>query len=87
MSSLDTALVVLVSVWSIIFIIFGLAMIIILVQVKRALEKINHILQTADTVTEGVSIPLNAALSSVNDWIRNRSKSKPVPKKLLKKGR
>lgn len=61
MSTLEIALVILVSIWSLIFLIIALALLILLRQLKKALDKINNILQTAEDVTEGVKVPLKVA--------------------------
>ncbi len=67
MSALEIALVVLVSIWSLIFIIIAVAMLILLKELKKALDKINNILEDAENVTSGVS----AAATGIGKLINN----------------
>lgn len=76
MSSLEGALVILVSVWSIIFIVLGVAVFIILRQIKKALDKINHILSRAEEVTEGVGTVSKIATASMAKWLLNKQTKK-----------
>lgn len=78
MTPLETALVILVSIWSIIFIIIAAALIIILSKVQSALNKINKILDTAENVTEGVGGPLKTVASSIFEFLRKRKKKKLI---------
>lgn len=80
MDPLELALVILVSLWSLIFLILGIALIVIMKQVTQALEKINRILQTAENVSEGVGVPLKVAASSLMGFMR---KDKPRDSKKL----
>ena len=65
MGALETVLVILILVWTIIFIIVGIAVVIFLKGIKSALDRINHILETADSVAEGVSIPVKAVAGAL----------------------
>lgn len=69
MTPVDTALVILVSIWSFIFIIIAIGLIIVLYQVKKAIDKINRILANAEDVTEGVSAPLKMAAATLKSWL------------------
>jgi hypothetical protein len=54
MSPLEIALVILVSVWSLIFIIMAVAMIVLLLGLKKAIDKINNILGQGEDVAQGL---------------------------------
>ena len=53
MSPLETALVVLVSLWTLIFVVVAIAMVVLLFGLKKALDKINNILSQGEQVAEG----------------------------------
>lgn len=55
MGILESALIALVLVWTLIFIILGIALIILLHGVKKSLERINNILADAQDFTHNVS--------------------------------
>lgn len=63
MSPLEIALVVLVSIWSLLFIIIAAAMFILLKELKKALDKINNILEDAEHVASGVKVVASGAAS------------------------
>lgn len=75
MSPLETALVVLISIWSIIFVLVGIFLIILLVSVKRALDKVNRILKTTENVTEGVGVPLTMLFDKISSFFSSKKKS------------
>lgn len=74
MTPIETALIVLIIVWSIIFIIFGVAMFIILLGVKKGIDKINSILDDAHTLTSGVSRPIQAATNTLMGLVGKKLK-------------
>lgn len=65
MGALEIALVILVTIWTVIFIIIGVAVVIFLKGIKQALDRINHIIETADSMAEGVSGPIKAAAAGL----------------------
>ncbi|MBI2011350.1 hypothetical protein HYS91_01145 [Candidatus Daviesbacteria bacterium] len=65
MSALEIALVILISIWSLIFVIIAIALLVFLRQVKLALDRINKILENAEDVAEGVGAPLKMAAAGV----------------------
>lgn len=83
MNTLETALVILVSIWSIIFIIFGVSMVVIFLSLKKSIDKINNILSEAEDLTHGVSVTGKAVAGSILGFL---NKNKQV-KKMLNKGR
>lgn len=52
MSGLEVALIILVTIWSIIFIIVAVAVLFIFFQIKKAIDKVNQILQNAEDFTD-----------------------------------
>ncbi len=82
MTPVETALLILVSIWSLIFIVLAIGLIIILYQVKKAVDKVNRILANAEDVTEGVSAPLKMAAATLKNWFGKSHKHQiSAPKK------
>ncbi len=63
MSPLEIALIILVFIWSLIFVIFGTVLIIIFLRIKHSLEKLNKILDTTGDVASGVKAMAAGAAS------------------------
>lgn len=76
MSPLETALVILISIWSIIFVVVGIFLIVLLISVKRALDKVNKILKTTENVTEGVGVPLKIIADKIASFFSKKKSSK-----------
>lgn len=86
MSPLEIALVILVSVWTFIFVIMAIAIVVLLRGLKQALDKINHILETGENMVEGVG----AAASGVASLFTQRTAEtmvKVVADKFLKRAK
>jgi hypothetical protein len=77
MTPVETALIVLVIIWSIIFIVFGAAMILIMWGVRKALDKVNNILDDAEKISSGVSLPIRAAASAILGLMEKGKKKLP----------
>ncbi len=75
MTPVETALVTLISIWSIIFVVVGIFLIVLLISVKKALDKVNKILQTTENVTEGVGVPLRIIADKIANFF-SKKKSK-----------
>lgn len=73
MSPLELALVILISIWSLIFIIIAIALLVLLREVKQALDKINRILTSAEKFTEGVG-GFRAAANGIIKLLGKRKK-------------
>lgn len=84
MTNLDTALVFLILVWSVIFIIFGVAMVIIMISLKKSIDKINNILSDAEDFTHGVSVTGKAAASTILGLL-GKVKRSSEPKKISRR--
>lgn len=86
MSPLEIALVILVSVWTFIFVIMAIALIILLRGLKQALDKVNHILETGENMVDGA----NAVASGVARLFTRKNAetvAKVAADKLLKRGK
>lgn len=64
MTTLEGALVFLILIWTLIFIIFGVALTIILVGLKKSIDKINRILDNAENLTHSLNTPAKAAATA-----------------------
>ncbi len=76
MSILEIVLVIMVTVWTVIFIGLGVAFFILLKSIKSSLDRINHILESAEHFTEGVETVgdgVKAAASSLMGLLGRRS--------------
>jgi hypothetical protein len=54
MTPLETALVALVIIWTLIFVVVAIAMVVLLLGLKRALDKINRILDQGEDMARGL---------------------------------
>lgn len=70
----ETALVVLISIWSVIFVVVGIFLIILLISVKQALDKVNKILKTTENMADNVSGPLSSITSLIASFIKKKNK-------------
>ncbi len=73
MTPLETALVILISIWTIIFILVGVGMIILFFQIRRAVTKVNHILQTTEDIAERVEIPIRTISAGILGFVGKMS--------------
>ncbi len=64
MTTLEGALVFLILIWTVIFIIFGISMVIVMMGLKKSIDKINRILDSAQNITESLNTPAKAAASA-----------------------
>lgn len=76
MTTLETSLVILVSVWSLIFIVIAVGLIIILYQVKKAIDKVNRILDTTESITQGVGGPVKTVVSTISAFLKKAKATK-----------
>lgn len=65
MNGLEIALVLLVSVWTLIFIILAVVMLIIFLAIKRAVDKFNNLLDQTERAAEEVQLPLKMAMAGI----------------------
>jgi len=87
MGILEGALITLVLVWTLIFVVLGIAVIIFLRGMKKSLDKINNILSQAETFTNNVTkmeTPMRvmgSALMGIIDHARGKQNNKKSSKK------
>jgi hypothetical protein len=73
MSGLETALVILISIWSLIFIIFLAVILIIFFSIKRLLGKMNRLVDEAEDIADKFNIPSKVVMASVMGFIAKNS--------------
>lgn len=73
MDVLQIALVILVSVWTIIFIIMGIAMYFIYRSVRRAMDKVNRFLDTTEEMAESARLPSKVIMGAVMGFLAKNS--------------
>ncbi len=73
MSGLETALVILVSIWTIIFVIIAAAILFIFFLVKKAIDKANKILETTEEVAKKVDLPSKVVMASIMAFMAKNS--------------
>ncbi len=73
MSVLETALIILVVIWSIIFIIIAIALIMVAFAVKRAVTKANDILDKTETIANKVDLPSKVVIASIVAFMAKNS--------------
>jgi uncharacterized protein YoxC len=84
MAPLETALVTLVIIWTLIFVVVAIAMVILLVGLKRALDKINKILDQGEDMARGLGAVGKATagglagllVKAAGDRLKNSSKKR-----------
>lgn len=65
MTGLEVALIILVTIWSMIFIVIGIAILMIFLGVKRAVNKANQILDRTEEVANKVDLPSKVVIASI----------------------
>jgi|CXWK01.1.fsa_nt_gi hypothetical protein len=73
MTVLEIALIILVAIWSIIFLIIGAALIMIFIAVKRAIGKANSILDKTEAVAGKVDLPSKVVIASIVGFMAKNS--------------
>lgn len=63
MSGLEVALIILVSVWTLIFIIIAASLFLIFMAVRHTINKFNNLLDTTEKAAEEVQLPLKLAMA------------------------
>lgn len=65
MSGLEVALIILVSVWTLIFIIIAVSLFLIFMAIRHTIKKFNNLLDTTERAAEEVQLPLRLAMAGV----------------------
>lgn len=73
MEFLEIALIVLVTIWSIIFIIIAAALIMLILTIKRVLGKANDILDKTEAVANKVDLPSKVVIASIVAFMAKNS--------------
>lgn len=73
MSGLETALVILVGVWTIIFALIAVAMLLIFLSIRRAIKKANNLLDKAEAEAAKVDLPSKMIISSILAFVARNS--------------
>lgn len=73
MNGLEVALIILVSVWTIIFAIIALAILFVFLGIRRAINKANHILDQAEAEAEKVNLPSKAVIATIVAFMAKNS--------------
>lgn len=73
MSALEIALIILVAIWSIVFLIIGIALVMIFFAVKRAITKANDILDKTEAVADKVDLPSKVVMASIVAFMAKNS--------------
>lgn len=73
MNPLEVALVILVLLWTLIFIIIGLAIWFLFKSLKKVLDKMNQILDTTEEIAEGARIPAKIVMASILAFLTKNS--------------
>ena len=73
MSVLEIALIILVVIWSIIFIIIAVALIMVFWAIKKAITKANTILDKTEAVADKVDLPSKFVIASIVGFMAKNS--------------
>ena len=73
MTGLETALIILVSIWSIIFMTIGIAILLVFLAVKKAVDKANKILDRTEEVANKVDLPSKVVIASILSFMAKNS--------------
>lgn len=73
MSFLEIALIVLVVIWSVIFLIIAIALIMIVLSVKRAVSKANDILDKTEVIANNINLPSKVVIATIVGFMAKNS--------------
>lgn len=65
MSAVEIALIVLITIWSIIFIVIGIAVIVVFLAVRRAMKKVDIILDKTEELANKADLPSKLITASI----------------------
>lgn len=65
MSGIEIALIILITIWSIIFIVIGVAVILVILSVRRAMKKVDFILDKTEELANKADIPSKLVTASI----------------------
>lgn len=73
MTGLEVVLIILVTIWSFIFIMIGIMIFMVFLAVKRAVNKANQILDRTEEVANKVDLPSKVVIASIVTFIAKNS--------------
>jgi hypothetical protein len=73
MSGLEAALVILVGVWTLIFAIIAVSILLIFLSIRRAIKKANNLLDKAEAEADKVNLPSKLIISSIMAFVARNS--------------
>lgn len=73
MTALEAALIILVAIWSLIFLIIGIALVMIFLAIRRAIGKANEILDKTEAVADKVDLPSKVVMASIVAFMAKNS--------------
>lgn len=73
MSALEVALIILVVIWSIIFIILAAALVMLILTIRKALTKANQIIDKTGAVADKVDLPSKIVIASIIGMVAKNS--------------
>ncbi len=65
MSAVEIALIILITIWSIIFIVIGIAVILVFLSIKRAMKKVDTILDKTEELANKADLPSKLITASI----------------------
>lgn len=69
MSAVEIALIVLITIWSIIFIVIGIAVIVVFLAVRRAMKKVDTILDKTEELANKADIPSKLVTAAIMSFM------------------
>lgn len=73
MNGLEIALIILIAIWSIIFLIIAVAFIMLFFTIKKAIGKANNILDKTDEVASKIDLPSKVVITSILAFMAKNS--------------
>lgn len=75
MNGLEIALIILVLIWTVIFVIIAVAILLIIFSIKRAMDKANKILDETEAIANKVDLPSKVVIASILAFMAKTSAS------------
>ncbi len=69
MSPVEIALIVLITIWSVIFIVIGLAVIVVFLSIRRAMRKVDNILDKTEELANKADLPSKLVTASIMSFM------------------
>jgi heme/copper-type cytochrome/quinol oxidase subunit 2 len=69
MSAVEIALIILITIWSIIFIVIGVALIVVFLSVRRAMRKVDNILDKTEELANKADLPSKLVTAAIMSFM------------------